>query len=256
MAQLADQQSALLHALLQPTARAIQTIRPHTKTDPAIGLDIYKANAQALAQRALLAAYPVLARLLGDESFYALAQAFWLAHPPTCGDIAQWGADLPSFIAASEQLRPEPYLPDVAQAEWRLHALATAADVSVDMAALGLLMTTEPAALVLQLAPGTCVLVSGYPVVSILSAHRDGAVPLEVAGLRLRQGKAETALFWREGYKPCVREALTGEADFLNALLKAESLAAALDTAPALDFTDWLGPAVQSGLLISAISTT
>jgi Putative DNA-binding domain len=256
MAQLANQQSALLQALWQPAASAIKTISPFSNGDPAAGIGIYKANAEALAQRALLAAYPVLDKLLGEESFYALAQAFWAAHPPVRGDITQWGADLPTFIAASEQLRPEPYLPDVARAEWHLHALATAADANVDMASLGLLMTTEPTALVLHLAPGTALLVSRHPIVSILSAHRDGLVTLEEAGLRLCEGRAESAVIWREGYKPCVREAHAGEVDFLNAVLKAESLALALDAAPALDFAAWLGPAVQSGLLISATSTT
>ena len=47
------------------------------------GLAAYRANAGALAERALAAAVPTVAQLLGDESFAGFARAFWTAHPPT-----------------------------------------------------------------------------------------------------------------------------------------------------------------------------
>ena len=58
------------------------------------GLQAYRANAGALAERALAAAFPTLQQLLGDESFAALARHFWLASPPAHGDIATWGEGL------------------------------------------------------------------------------------------------------------------------------------------------------------------
>lgn len=87
------------------------------------------------------------------------------------------------------------------------------------------------------------------PVVSIVNAHLEATPSLAEAGQRLRAGVAETALVWRAGLQPRVREALAGEADWLAALLAGHSLSAALDAAPTLDFNAWLPLAVQSQLL-------
>jgi hypothetical protein len=92
------------------------------------GLQAYRANAGALAERALAAAYPDRAQLLGDESFAGMARAYWHHHAPVLGDVARWGAELPAFIAAAEQLAEEPYLADVARLDWAVHMAQSAAD--------------------------------------------------------------------------------------------------------------------------------
>ena len=45
------------------------------------GLQAYQAHAGALAERALIAAFPTVAELVGAESFAALARACWQAWP-------------------------------------------------------------------------------------------------------------------------------------------------------------------------------
>lgn len=253
MSSLQQQQAALLLALWQPVESAAKTVAPHLRQNWQRGFDVYKANAQELAQRVLQAAYPVLVALLGPESFTGLAHAFWYACPPQRGDMAQWGGDLPDFIARSSQLESEPYLPDVARAEWALHQAASMADADIDTPSFALMLSQDPAEIGLRLAPGTCVIVSRYPVASIVCAHTEGAPSLEEAGLRMQQGIAECALIWRRGYKPCVRQTLPGEADLLNVLLTGDSLAKALEEAPQLDFNFWLAQAVNSGLLLAVV---
>jgi hypothetical protein len=70
-----------------------------------------------------------LARILGREAFGALAQHFWHAHPPERGDLGEWGADLPDFIASREQLADVPYLPDSARLDWAVHRATRAVDL-------------------------------------------------------------------------------------------------------------------------------
>ena len=106
-----------------PNESAIQNIAAYTDADWARGLKVYQANGHALACSALRAAYPVVAQLLGDESFDALAKALWHAQPPRCGDAAAWGEGLADFVRASTQLASEPYLGDVAALEWALPLL-------------------------------------------------------------------------------------------------------------------------------------
>lgn len=250
---LQQQQQALLLALFQPLASASKTLAPHVRSNWERGLDVYKSNAQVLALRALQATYPVLAQLLGLESFTGLAHAFWNACPPQRGDMAQWGDALPDFIARSSQLQDEPYLCDVAFAEWALHQAASAADADTDASSFALMLSEDPVHICLRLAPGTCIISSRYPVASIMSAHMDGTPSLDEAGSRLRQGHGESALIWRHGYKPCLRLALPGEADLLNVLLAGDSLAKALAESSELDFNLWLTQAVNTGLLLAVL---
>lgn len=252
MSQLARKQQLLLDALLAwPTGSAIKILAREVQDPGARGIKAYKANGHALAHSALQTAYPVVAQLIGDESFADLAHAFWHAQPPVRGDIAQWGEGLAWFLEASAQLQDEPYLPDVARVEWALHRCAAAPDADADLGTLALLTTHEPEQLQLRLAPGCAVLRSTWPVASILGAHLEGSPSLPEAGAQLRRGEAQDAVVWRAGLRPRVRLALAGEADTLQVLLGGETLAAALDAAPGLDFGQWLPLAVQSGLVLA-----
>jgi hypothetical protein len=241
---LAEQQNALLQALWQPDLDA-----PY----PRRGLLAYRSNGLELARRALAGAYPVVAQLLGEENFTALAHGLWAAHPPRRGDVAQWGAELAQHIDALPDLSAqEPFLADVARVEWLLHVAAFAADTQPDMASLQLLVQRDPADVTLVLSPATACLPSAHPVASIVNAHLLGDPPLEEAGRRLRAGRPETALVWREGFKPRLREAWPGEAGLIAALQEKRSLADSLQAAPELDFNQWLAPAVHNGLVVAA----
>jgi hypothetical protein len=202
----------------------------------------------------LLAAYPVVAQLLGEESFADLARALWHAQPPTRGDVGFWGEGLAAFLHSSAQLEDEPYLPDVARVEWTMHQCGGApdADADPDLATLALLTTQEPEHLQLHLSPGSAVLRSAWPVASIVGAHLEGSPSLQEAGAQLRRAEAQDTVVWRAGLRPRARLALTGEHDALRAMLQGQSLAQALDAAPELDFGQWLPLAVQSGLVLSA----
>jgi hypothetical protein len=218
------------------------------------GLRAYRANGQALAERALLSAYPVLAQLLGDENLAMLARHFWTTHPPLKGDMACWGEALADFIDASPQLVDNPYLGDVARLEWLMHQAASAADVEAKLASFALLTTHDPTQVTLTLGAGVALLASRYPVASLVNAHLLGSPSLLQAGQLLQEGCAEHALVWREGFKPCARAVSLTEYTLIGRLLGGHSLLAALDTTDAdgFDFNAWLGDAVRTGLICGA----
>nr|WP_295772908.1 putative DNA-binding domain-containing protein [Rhodoferax sp.] len=252
MTTLAAQQQLLLDALLAwPAGNAIKNIATNTQDPRARGLKVYQANGHALALSALQAAYPVVAQLIGDEGFADLARALWHAQPVKRGDVAQWGEGLAEFLQISAQLQDDPYLPDVARAEWALHQCAGASDAELDLTTLALLTTHEPEHLQLRAAPGCAVVRSRWPVASILGAHLEGSPSMQEAGAQLRRGEAQDAVVWRAGLRPRMRLALAGEADALRVLLDGGSLAQSLDAAPELDFGQWLPVAVQTGLVLA-----
>ena len=263
VADLVQEQSQLLEALFAgaDTARHTTGImqRLHSggvrRALAGRGLLAYRANGTALAERALAAAYPVLAQLIGDESFAPLARHFWRYAPPQRGDVAQWGAALADFLDAAPQLSGEPFLGDVARVEWALHCAATAADSSADIGSFALLASGDPKLATLTLSEGVVTFVSAYPVVSIIHAHLQGEPTLAQAADLLAAGASEHALVWRQGLRPRLRASSAAEHALVTALqagfsLEAALAATALDTG--FDFNDWLTQAVQSGLVTGA----
>ncbi|OYU46245.1 MAG: hypothetical protein CFE44_03110 [Burkholderiales bacterium PBB4] len=251
MSDLAIQQQGLLRALFDwPAENAIEFVAAPALSMGSRGLKAYQTNGHMLAQRALAAAYPVVGQLLGEESFADLARALWHAHPPNRGDLAQWGGDLPAYVADSPQLQDVPYLADVARAEWALHGSATVADAQADPASLALLMTEDPEGLGLLLAPACCVVRSMWPVASLLGAHLRGVPSFADVGAAVSAKEAQDVIVWRQGLRPQWRPAALGEADFLHLLHKGLALAQALDQSPQLDFSQWFPAAVASQLVL------
>ena len=256
MSTLAVQQQALLEALFAwPSQAAAQGLRAHASgvgASPQRGLLVYQSNGHMLAERALRAVYPVLAQMLGEDSFADLARALWHALPPQRGDIAEWGEAMAEFIGASAQLQDVPYLPDVARAEWALHRCASAPDREPTLATLALLTTENPQTLTLELAPGALALSSDWPLASLLLTHLQGSPSLAELALQLQDRTAQDLVLWRVGYQPRLRQAQPGELTFLHALQGGTALEPALDAAKQLDFLQWLTLAVQTGLVLGA----
>ena len=221
------------------------------------GLQVYQANAGALAERALVAAYPVTQQLLGATSFAHLARALWRQQPPTQGDVATWGAGLARFLADAERSVNAPHLPDVARLEWAVHLAASAADAPDAPGAFDRLADTDPAALWLLPRPGTALLQSLHPLASIWHAHQKdvaaSAYRLADQGAALARGEAESALVWRQGWHVRVVALDKSDAAFTGALLQGQTLGAALgglSDGSGFDFETWLVASLKRGWLL------
>lgn len=208
------------------------------------GLNAYRVNAAALAERALGAAYPTIAQLMGEPSFAAMARDFWRQAPPERGDVGQWGAGLDRFMAAQASLAEEPYLPDVARLEWAVHQACRARDASTDALALDALRTHDAAQVRLLLAPGSALIASAWPLASIWQAHQrpaDDPQRFDAVRAAFAEEVQERAFVVREGFAVQVHALDEATARFTQALLSARSLAAALDAAgEAFAFDHWL----------------
>ncbi|GAB4211437.1 MAG: DNA-binding domain-containing protein [Rhodoferax sp.] len=268
-AQLARQQQALVAALFDhPAQNAINNLASYADTESARGLKTYQSNGHALAQRALQAAYPVTALLLGADSFAILAQALWHRHPPQHGDVAEWGAALPDFVVPDPQLAALLYLADLARLEWAVHQAHRCADVAADPASFAMLAHTPAAGLSLRWAPGLTVLPSRWPVVSLWHAHAQGTPDAAVAQrlrAELAQPLAQTALVWRVGWRVRVEAIGADQAALLHTLGQAPNLGAAVsawqgampyapsDAQPGADPSDWPSDAAWTQGLAYAV---
>ncbi|WP_341887265.1 putative DNA-binding domain-containing protein [Variovorax sp. YR752] len=215
------------------------------------GLAAYRANAGALAERALAAAAPTVAAMLGEESFARLARELWAAHPPRCGDVAEWGAELPAWLAAQADLAEWPWLADAARLDLALHAAERAADATLEVESLSLLAEADPASVTLNLMPGLAVLASTWPIASIHAAHHDaGPDPFAPVRVALAAGQGEAVCVARAGWRAVVHRLLDHDAAFMRALQGGDSLAGALHEAgEGFDFGAWLPRAIAQSWL-------
>lgn len=91
------------------------------------GLAVYRHAYRARLVAALRDNYGVLAQVMGDEAFDALAAAYVEANPSPHASIRWYGDGLADFLAGHETLA-HPAFVDVARMDWTLRAVFDAAD--------------------------------------------------------------------------------------------------------------------------------
>ena len=117
---LYELQTDVMDALFERSERA----QPHVRggrLSPRQRLDIYRHNLFDSLSAALAAVYPTVAQLVGEGFFRFAAHAYIAAHPSRSGNLHDFGAQLPEFLAQFEPARGLPYLPDSARLDWAWH---------------------------------------------------------------------------------------------------------------------------------------
>ena len=242
----ATRQQALLAAIRAHSANAPDVGLAEADERARAGLQIYRNNAWALAERALAAAFPTVQALLGAADFKRMAGAHWNDAPAERGDIGVWGRALPRWLAAQPSLAPWPYLADCAQLDWLRHVCDRAADAEFDAPSLAMLASTDPATLRLVLKPGVAVLASTWPVASIFEAHQGATPHFEAARDAIEQRRGEVVLVARSGWRAQVHRIDLPTLEWTNQLQAGARLSQALDRAgPAFDLSTWLARALR-----------
>lgn len=192
-------------------------------TSPLSGVEVYRDNAAATFRTALAAAYPVVARLVGEAFFGEAARRYMRAHPSAGGDLHELGSAFGEFLERYAPALSLPYLPDVARLEWALHESVHAADAPVfDFKALAAVPASSHGSLRVRLAPSVRRLESAHPVLALWEANqpdRDGVPGVTEGGDRV--------LVWREGLTPLAQRLDAAQWRFLEALAAGDSLESA-----------------------------
>jgi hypothetical protein len=197
-------------------------------------LAIYRRAVLANLQGALRAAYPVVARIVGDAFFDEAARCHAEASPSASGDLNCFGGAFPAFLAAYPHAGPMPWLSDVARLEWAWHESLLAADAEgLDPAALARVPVERQPGIRFTLHPAVRLVRSAWPVLSLWEANQPGR-----DGTPEREEGADEVLVWREEGR--VRLALLSppESAFVEAILRGRTVEEACGAA------DWDLPAL------------
>jgi hypothetical protein len=195
---------------------------------PAVGrqrLAVYRHAVLANATQALEAAFPVVARLVGDAYFAEAAARHLGQEPPTSGDLNRYGAGFPAFLDAYRHAAGMPWLPDVARLEWAWHDALMAADAAgLDLAALASVPETHRGGIRFLLHPSVRLVRSAWPVLAIWEANqpdRDGTPD--------RDAGSDDVLLWRADARVRAVLLAPAEASFLERLAARLTLEEAAD---------------------------
>lgn len=131
MQPLAELQGRIAAALLEGSAAPLAAELPGAAARARFGIHLRNYDASLLA--ALRDKFSACAWLVGAELFEAAAHAFMRAHPPRRPCIAEYGAELPQFLATFGRAVQLPYLQAFAELEWAMGNVA----ITVDSASLG-----------------------------------------------------------------------------------------------------------------------
>ncbi|MBL0142816.1 MAG: putative DNA-binding domain-containing protein [Betaproteobacteria bacterium] len=225
-----------------------EALAPHLAGEAGLAtrrLAIYRGAISANRRDALRAAYPVVARLVGDAFFDEAARRHSQTTPPDRADLNRHGASFPAFLAAYAHAQPMPWLADVARLEWAWQESLMAADAPrLDFAALALVREDEQADIRFRLHPGVRLVRSAWPVYSIWEANqpdRDGTPD--------REEGADDVLVWREEQR--VRQATLDlpEAAFVEGLARGLALGEVAGRQDGWDCTAILHRLAEHGML-------
>lgn len=176
---LGELQADVMEALFGRSEGALRHIQGG-RLAPRQRLSIYRHNLFDSLGAALAAVYPTVAQLVGEGFFRFMAHAYIQRHPSRSGNLHDFGAQLPAFVAQFEPARGLAYLADSARLDWAWHQVfhttaLPAADAATVLRRIAALPDDMRLSLRLGWQPAAQLLASPYPVLRIWQANQPGA---------------------------------------------------------------------------------
>jgi hypothetical protein len=238
------QQSFVATVLGLPVELPVR-LRAATAARAESGVAVYRNNVMSGLIKAVVTRFPVVRRLMGEESFLESIRRFIVAEPPRSPLLLNYGEGFPQFLRRLGDDACIGYIADIADLEIARGKAYHAADAaSLPPQAFAAVPVEQLAGLRLSLHPSVSLLQSRYPIVSVWHANQ------EAGDVALPQWRPEAALIARPMLEVELWNLPSGGFEFLTALRRgatmAEAAEAATNAAPDFDL------AVNLSVLIEA----
>jgi putative DNA-binding protein len=248
MNSLATPQDHLAVALFDPLAGVPAGI---ANVDLHAGFDFRHTGIGSFLVRALAARYPVVRRLIGDDSFLDVARRFVAKQPPRLPIVQHFGETFPRYLRSLGETASFDYVADIAELEAARARAYHSADVpSLDARALSFLSMARFDECGLILHPSVALVASRFPIVAIWRANQTDAG----SGI-LDRWRPEAALIVRPFLDVDVLLLPAGGYVFMNALLSGWTIGAAAASArdddPEFDLDENLTMLAEASMVVS-----
>ncbi len=221
---LAHTQRAFAAAVFDPTTAVPAFLRNASSRRAASAFAIYRNNVAASLINVLAARFPVIVRLVGEDSFQALGHRFVALYPPRSPVLMTYGEGFPEFLRCLGATSSADYLADIARLEVaRGHAYHAAEAEPVAAGRFAELTQERLPALQVLLHPSVTLLRSKFPVVSAWEGNQPGA------DAQIRCWKGEDAIVARPRSEVTVARLPDGGFAFLSTLGNGATLATAIE---------------------------
>jgi len=240
-------QQTFTHAILTPSADVPEGLHNARGAPAGKRFSVYRNNVAVSLTEALIQAFPVIVKLLGDENFRILAGQFLRAHPPSTPLMMHYGEALPDFLLDFEPTQKYGYLPDIARLELAIRRSYHAADSApLPPNALQDLPPEKLMAAQIELSPATDLISSQWPIFQIWQFNMaDGPKP---------EMRAEDVLIIRPEFDPQQVLLPRSGGIFVQALLRGDSFGAAQGQAarhnPEFDLSQTLAALLAGNAII------
>lgn len=218
-------QHSFISAVMDANTAAPNGLKNHTNGPAGKRFDVYRNNVAVSLTEALIAAFPVVHKLVGDAFFKATAGVYLRAYPPSSPLMMFYGEEFPAFLSAFEPVQKIPYLPDIARLELAMRRSYHAADATaIDP---NVLQTLAPDALLsarMHLAPAVQVIQSDWPIHAIYIANTQNDAPKPII-------QPEAVLITRPEFDPVIHLLSQSDAVFVQALISEHTFGEAVDMA-------------------------
>ena len=216
------------HALLVPDTPVPQAVAASQQPATASRFGVYRNNVVVSLINALAARYPVVRRLLWDDTFNAVAHLYAVSSPPRSPVLLEYGEGFPEFIRNFGDSTARDYVADVAEIESaRVRAYHAADAAPLDRQQFAGLDPNELAGMRLTLHPSLTLLRSRFPALSVWESQQAGN------DAYIREWKQESVLIARPYLDVEVHRLPAGGYEFLSALSEGETVAGAIERAAA-----------------------
>ena len=235
-------QHAFAAALLDPRKACPPGLVSANGADPQSRFAVYRNNVLSSLINALADNYPVVAQLVGEAFFRAMAGVYAQSVPPRSPVMNDYGGDFAEFIERFEPAASVPYLADIARLE-RLQVQAWHAADAEPMAqeriVAALSSPTLTGHLKIGLHPSLRLLQSPFAVVTIWAAHQ------HQTPVSFETFPAQNALVLRDGLDVEVFAISPGAHGFIAALQQGLPLTAAIEASIDLDLEHTLAGLIR-----------
>jgi len=248
-------QRALAESLFSDIAPVPATIREGSGGAYASRFSLNRNNVFASLIGAIAARYPVVRKLLWEDTFNQIAHLYVTAEPPRSTVPLHYGDDFPKFLRKLGQSASANYVADVAELEAARTRAYHAADMAtVSSNAFRSLKPDQIPYLRAALHPSVHLLKSSFPIVSVWEANQ------QANDNRLRLWEAECALAARPRSQVEMRRLPPGTYEFFSALMDrctiGEAVSRAMSNTTNFDLTECFSALLAADVVVALRPTT
>lgn len=225
-------QSTFISAVMNPDETTPVGLKNDAGGPAGKRFDVYRNNVAVSLTEALIAAFPVIHKLVGDSFFKATAGVYLRAHPPQSPLMMYYGEAFAEFLRGFEPVQKIPYLPDVAELELAMRQSYHAADAKpINPEDLQNMAPDALMAAKLRFAPSVRILSSDWPIHAIYRANTQNDAPKPVV-------QPEAVIITRPEFDPMIHGLSQADLAFVQAVHAGDTFGQAVEKGSQIDGFD------------------